>query len=300
VLCEADSGTFAGGRIVCPYHAWTYTLDGNLERVPRLRESAVVRREDFPLYRVALQNWRGFVFVNLGAGHRGGEPAQTLRDALGDEAAAVQAWPLEDLRRAHRIRHRLACNWKIYWENYLECYHCPGVHPQLCKLVPVYRTGYMDYAAAGLEPDPERPGSMLNPGAVTWSVGGATALPWFDGLGERERRAGMTFATFLPTMFLVAHVDYVRTVRILPLGPEQTELTVDWYVQRDVIGHPQLDVERLSEFGNLVVTQDARVCELNQQGIRCSRHERGVLLAQEDHVYEFEQWVRARLDDARS
>jgi Rieske 2Fe-2S family protein len=141
----------------------------------------------------------------------------------------------------------------------------------------------MEYADAGKEPpDPQRPGAMLRPGAVTWSADGTTGLPWFAGLAAEDAERGMTFATFLPTMFMVAHVDYVRTVRVLPLGPQQTRLIVDWYVHRDVLGHPALDVERLTAFASQVVSEDAR-------------HERGVLLEVEDYVYEFEQWVRRRL-----
>jgi len=290
VLCESDSGRFEGGRIVCPYHAWSYSLAGELERAPRSTDADSIRLADFQLYRVSLDCWRGFVFVNLDE-----QPACSLQGALSQEAAGVGAWPLEDLRRVHRSTHRLACNWKIFWENYLECYHCPGVHPDLCRLVPIYRTGYMEYTDAGRQPDPQRPHAMLRPGAVTWSTDGGTPLPWFEGLGAADAERGMTFATWQPTMFLVAHVDYVRTVRVMPLGPEQTGLTVDWYVHRDVLGHPELDVNRLIAFGSQVVSEDARVCELNQQGIRCGRHERGVLLEVEDYVYEFEQWVRRRL-----
>jgi Rieske 2Fe-2S family protein len=156
----------------------------------------------------------------------------------------------------------------------------------------------MDHEAAGFSPDPQRPHAMLKPGAVTWSVGGKTVLPWFEGLGKQEREAGMTFATFPPTMFLVAHVDYVRSVRVLPIGPEQTELIVDWYVHRDLVNHPKLDVDRLTAFARRVVSEDARICELNQQGIRCGRHERGVLTDREHFVIEFEQWVRERLGEA--
>jgi glycine betaine catabolism A len=290
VLCETASGRFKNERIVCPYHAWTYQLDGELERAPRSTSADGLRLKDFSLYGVALESWGGFVFVNLAA-----EPRSGLRDALAAEAGNVAAWPLDELRRVHRTTHRLACNWKVFWENYLECYHCPGVHPELCRLVPVYRTGFLEHADAGLEPDPQRPHAMLRPGAVTWSADGATDLPWFEGLPEADAQRGMTFATFLPTMFLVAHVDYVRTVRLLPLGPEQTELTVDWHVHRNVVDLPQLDIDRLSAFGSQVVTEDARVCELNQQGLRCMRHERGVLLELEDSVFEFEQWVRDRL-----
>jgi Rieske 2Fe-2S family protein len=291
-LCEAESGTFSSGRIVCPYHAWAYALTGELERAPRTTERDGVRLEDFSLYRVALETWRGFVFVNLAA-----EPRCSLQEALAEESGNVAAWPLEDLRRVRRETQRLACNWKIFWENYLECYHCPGVHPDLCRLVPIYRTGFMGYADAGQEPDPQRPHAMLRPGAVTWSADGSTDLPWFDGLGKEDAERGMTFATWAPTMFLVAHVDYVRTVRVMPLGPEHTGLIVDWYVHRDLLDHPALDVEQLVAFGSQVVTEDARVCELNQQGIRCSRHQHGVLLEVEDYVHGFEQWVRQRLGE---
>jgi Rieske 2Fe-2S family protein len=293
LLCEHDAGRFEGGRIVCPYHAWTYGLDGALQRAPRSTEADGLHLADFSLYRVRLDTWGGFVFVNLAA-----DSAVPLETFLGTEAANVAAWPLAELRRVHRETHRLDCNWKVFWENYLECYHCPGVHPDLCRLVPLYRTGYMDYAAAGVTRDPDRPHAMLRPGAVTWSSDGEAVLPWFAGLGEKERQAGMTFASFAPTLFLVAHVDYVRTVAVLPLGPEETGLTVDWFVHRDLLDHPALDVEALIAFGSQVVREDAHVCELNQAGIRCDRHAGGVLLQLEDHVYEFEQWVREKLNRA--
>jgi Rieske 2Fe-2S family protein len=290
-LCETDSGHFRNGRIVCPYHAWSYRLSGELERAPRSTAKDGLRLEDFPLYRVALRTWRGFVFVNLAE-----QPAMALEEFLGEEAEHVTAWPLADLRRVHRATQRLVCNWKIFWENYLECYHCPGVHPGLVGLVPVYRSGFMEYADAGLEPDPARPSAMLRPGAVTWSTDGGTQLPWFAGLGKADAERGMTFATLPPTMFLVAHVDYVRTVRVLPLGPEETELTVDWYVHRDVVDHPALNVEQLIAFASQVVSEDARACELNQAGMRSGRHRGGVLLEVEDYVFDFEQWVRGRVE----
>ena len=292
LLCEAEAGRFEKGRIVCPYHAWVYGLDGELLRAPRTTVADALQLEDFPLYRVALETWRGFVFVNLDA-----SPAVSVAQAMGGEADRVAAWPLEDLRRVHRETHRLACNWKIFWANYQECYHCPGVHPDLCRLVPLYGTGYMGYEDAGLEP--ERPGAMLRPGAVTWSADGETALPWFDGLGETETEAGMTFADLPPTMFLVAHVDHVRTVRVVPLGPEETELTVDWYLHRDVAARPGLDLERLTAFASQVVREDGRACELNQAGLRCSRHQHGVLVEKEKYVYEFENWVREKLGHGR-
>ena len=103
LLCEAEAGSFGKGRIVCPYHAWSYALSGELERVPRATDADGIRLEDFPLYRVALESWRGFVFVNLAA-----EPRSSLQEALAEEAGNVAPWPLEEVRRVHRAEHRLA------------------------------------------------------------------------------------------------------------------------------------------------------------------------------------------------
>lgn len=158
ILCESDSGSFNNGRIVCPYHAWSYSLTGELQNAPRTTEADGIQLADFPLYRVALKIWRGFVFVNLDS-----DPPP-LDQALGDETENVATWPLEELRQVHRVTHQVACNWKIFWANYLECYHCPGVHPDLCDLVPVYRRGWMDRANAWFSPDPQRPHAMLGSG----------------------------------------------------------------------------------------------------------------------------------------
>jgi Rieske 2Fe-2S family protein len=140
--------------------------------------------------------------------------------------------------------------------------------------------------------------SPLAPGATTWTLDGKTPLPSFAALTEDELQAGMTFLTLLPTMFIVAHVDYVRTVRIRPLAAEQTELTIDWLLLPEVAASPDLDLERLVALGRLVVTQDGRVCEINQRGLHSRAHEAGVLVAQEHGVHELHRWVRARLEES--
>jgi Rieske 2Fe-2S family protein len=97
-------------------------------------------------------------------------------------------------------------------------------------------------------------------------------------------------------MFIIAHADYVRTVRMRPLGPEKTELVIDWLVANEARANADFDLERLLALGRLVVTQDARVCEINQRGLRCRAHSAGVLVAQEHGVHEFHRWVRTALD----
>jgi len=295
VLCESDRGRFRHGRIVCPYHAWTYSLEGELLATPKRLDSADFDARKYSLYPVHVDHWGGFVFVNLGA-----EPATDLASFLGGEAALLDAWPLPALASTGSEVHHIACNWKVFWENYSECYHCPGLHPELCKLVPVYGEGLIERADAPGWHSPDqadRGAPQLAHGAVTWSLDGQSGLPEFPGLDSARKSAGMTFATFLPSLFLVAHRDYVRSVRMLPRGPESTELIVDWLLLPGVRESHGDELERIKTMGRLVVTQDARACELNQRGLRSHAHRQGVLVPQEHGVWQFHQWLRERLAD---
>ena len=292
LLCEAASGRFEQERIVCPYHAWTYSLEGELLRTPRKIDCDDFDRAAYPLYRVALATWGGFVFINLAE-----RPSTEVTAALGPDVAALDHWPLAELALAHCEIHTLNCNWKVFWENYLECYHCPNIHHDLCQLVPLY-----GQALIGTEDAPPdsawylAPGeSRLAPGAVTWSHDGQTTLPWFEGLTAAETSVGMTFANVMPGAFIVAHVDYVRSVHVMPLGPEQTQLTVNWMLLPQTLASGTVDIPALIAFGNQVVMEDARVCELNQKGLHSRRHQHGVLVPQEYDVLAFHRWVEERL-----
>jgi Rieske 2Fe-2S family protein len=297
LLSEQASGQFAGQRIVCPYHAWTYSLEGDLLRTPRKIESADFKPECYSLYPVALDTWGGFVFINLDQ-----RPPVSLHQSLGAEAHTLANWPLAELGLAHREMHTLECNWKIFWENFLECYHCPNVHHDLCRLVPLYGQGLtsLDDLTPGSPAVTQPNGSRLAPGAVTWTTGGHTSLPWFENLSAHEQAVGMTFVTLQPSVFIVAHVDYVRSVHVMPLGPERTQLTVNWMLQPETLAGGSVDIPELIALGNQVVMEDARVCELNQQGQHSLRHHGGVLVPQEYDVLAFDNWVKDRLGVARN
>jgi Rieske 2Fe-2S family protein len=292
-LCTAASGRFANGRIVCPYHAWTYALSGELVATPKMQLPADFRRDRYPLYAVHVDTWGGFLFVNLSE-----RPSVALAGFLGDEARHVERWPLAALESVHREVTTLACNWKLFWENYSECYHCPGVHPELCRIVPLYREGLLSYADSGTPPaagGDRDPRPRLAPGLVTWTLDGQFRLPLIEGPSEADRAVGAAFASFTASLFVVAHPDYVRSVRILPKGPERVELTVDWLLPPGVAERYPEDLESLYALGRLVVAQDGRVCELNQQGLRSRRHREGVLMPQEHALQEFHEWLRSRL-----
>jgi Rieske 2Fe-2S family protein len=294
-LCTEPRGRFPHGRITCPYHAWTYGITGELLSTPKMAMPADFRREDYSLYAAHAGEWGGFVFVNLA-----GTPATTLEDFLGEEAQNVRRWPLRELVSVHREVSRLDCNWKVFWENYSECYHCPGVHPELCRIVPLYREGLLSYddSRAGPSPgDPDDDRPRVARGLVTWTLDGQSALPPIEGPSEADRALGVVFASFTASLFVVAHPDYVRSVRIAPRGPEAVELAVDWLLPPGVAERHAGELEAMYELGRRVVAQDGRVCELNQRGLRSRRHQAGVLMPQEASLHEFHGWLRARLEE---
>ena len=289
ILCEHARGKFRGQRIVCPYHSWTYSLSGELIATPFRLEGGSFDNTQFSLYDVAVSEWGGFVFINLD------ENATPLGEStLADTPAKLANWNLGETVTAHTTEVDIACNWKVFWENFSECYHCPKVHPELCRIVPQFREGM---ATSNVVREPNDISSPLADGAVTWSVGGKTDLPWFEGLTEREQQQGQAFGIFHPSGYVVAHVDYARVVHLLPIGPEKTRLTVSWMVPPQTLEHVEFSLDKLIELGEVVVREDGHACELNQRGLRSNRHKTGVLVPQEIFVHEFHQWVRKQLMD---
>jgi len=291
-LCRETEGRLKSRLITCPYHAWAYSLAGDLVRVPSKSLPEGFDRADYPLYPVALSLWRGFVFVNLAPDARGSAEA-TFDGASVD----LGNWPIEELATGHVFTKVMNCNWKIFWENFNECLHCPGVHRHLSALVPIYGRGLMarhddpDWAIHADNDEPQYSGGLRD-GAKSWSADGSALEVTFDTLTQAERDAGQNYATHLPSMFVVGHVDYVRTVRLVPLGPEQTELTAEWLFLPDAL-RDSTGLDNIVSFGKQVLEEDAAVCEINQRGLQARPHTAGVLMPEEYDLHRFHEWVRA-------
>ncbi|MDX1517343.1 MAG: aromatic ring-hydroxylating dioxygenase subunit alpha [Woeseiaceae bacterium] len=293
ILCREPEGRFRNGRIICPYHTWTYSTDGSLLATPGRIESDGFDAGHFSLYDVHVASWRGFIHINLSD-----TPQSDLETQLGDEALVVANWPFESLRTVHREIQPVACNWKLFWENYSECYHCPRIHPELCRLMPVYRHAVLNLGdLPGWEPahagDTGRP--RVDDNRHTWTFDGQSTLSDISGPTAEEIAAGVAFASFTASMFIVAHPDYVRTVRIVPTGPESIDLVAEWLLPADGTTATAEQLESILGLARTVMRQDAEVCELNQRGLHSRRHENGVLVAQEYGVWELHEWVRDRL-----
>jgi len=297
-LCQDNQGRFRNGRIICRYHTWTYATDGTLVATPGRLETDDFDAANYSLYAVHVEIWRGFIFINLSE-----SPALGLEEFLGDEADALRNWPLEDMCSVHQEKVTIACNWKVFWENYNECYHCPRVHPELCKVMPIYSKGVSSAAdLPGWEPefDGDVGRTTVGDGAKTWTMSGEISLPIIQGPTEEELTQGVVFSSFSASMYVVGHPDYVRSVRIMPTGPETVELTIDWLLPSSYEVVDKQILEPILELARLVIQQDGAVCELNQQGLRSKRHQSGVLMPQEFDLWHFQESVRSKLANTKA
>lgn len=278
-----------GKLITCPYHAWSYAAtDGRLVSVGHATPTGDFRKADHGLHPVQVTEWAGFLFANLSPDPRPLAPDMGLQ--------ALKNWPMESLVTGHRHVRDLASNWKVFWENYNECLHCPGIHPELCDMVPIYGRGIMSAPEApGWTPDQPR-APNLKPGAESWTMTGAPCGPVFPNLTPEERQNGYNFVTVYPTLYVVAHVDYVRSVRLEPLGPETTRLTAEWHFPAETLAQPGFDAAGVAAFAKIVLEQDGDAAEMNQRGLRSPAHDRGRLMPQEFDIARFHDWVLTEME----
>ena len=280
-LRDDGAGKFAGG-IRCPYHAWTYELDGRLRTAPYFPE-VMERREDFSLHKIAVAQWGGFVFVNLSRG----DPGETLDTQLGAARERIRRYPLELLRIGKRIAYDVAANWKVLLENYNECYHCAGVHPELCTIVPAFRQqggSALDWEA----------GIPHREGATTFTLSGTTKRAPFPGLDETEkvRHKG---ELIYPNLLLSLAADHVAVFTLQPRGPERTSIACDCLFHPDELAKPDFDPSDAIEFWDLVNRQDWAICESVQRGMRSRAFTRGFYAPMEDASLDIRRYIEARL-----
>ena len=293
-LCTEAQGRLRTSAIVCPYHAWVYDLQGNLRRTSSRSHAHGFDLRDFQLYPICVQEWNGCVFVALT------NVPPPLEKHFDQPLNRLDHWRLGDLRRGHVFRKTMQCNWKIFWENYNECLHCPKVHEQLSQLVPIFGRGLLEerddpnWRQHAASADPKFKGGLRS-GATTWSMNGQPLGALLPGLDESDRKAAHVYVTSLPSVFLVGHPDYVRLVALRPLGPEQTEMCVEYLFAPQTLADPQFDIRNAVDFADRVMSEDAQICELNQLGLRALPHRRGVVMPEEYLVMQFHEWLRAQL-----
>lgn len=274
-LCEEMSGHF-NKRIRCPYHAWTYALDGRLIGAPNMHEVSTFRKEDYPLHRVALAIRDGCIFINLAP-----EP-EPFEQVFAPLLHKFQKWHLKDLEMAHRIEYDVAANWKLIFQNYSECYHCPTLHPTLNRLTP-FRGASNDLLSGPFLGGPMRLGEGTS--SMTMS-GRRCAAPLGDLSGEDLH--AVYYYTIFPNMLLSLHPDYVLIHRLHRKAPDRTHITCDWLFHPDAMAQPDFDPTDAIEFWNTTNKQDWHVSELSQKGISSRAYTPGPYAELESMIAAFD------------
>ena len=274
---EEQTGRFKAG-IRCPYHSWNYKLNGELHSSPHLN----VDKSCFGLHQAELDTWGGFVFVRIAGGEA------TLTAALNGADERLVRYPLADLRVGHRIDYQVRANWKVILENYNECYHCAGVHPELCKIVPEFRKN------GGMDLDWDA-GIPHREGANTFTFTGRTNRAPFPDLDEDEkiRHKG---ELIYPNMMLSMSMDHGAAFYLYPRGTDRTDIYCDFLFHPNEFDKPDFDPMDAAGFWDVVNRQDWAICESVQRGMNSSVFESGFYGPMEDWSLDIRNYVRERLE----
>jgi len=280
---ELKGGVTPAGTIRCPYHLWTYSLDGNLLSAPHLYDT--LAKDQFSLYPVGLECWGGFFFLNLSPADAEG----TVLDQLGPIPERVQRYPLAELRSARKITYEVAANWKVIAENYNECYHCAGVHPELCEVVPAFREN------GGAHLDWDR-GIGHREGAFTFTRSGTTNRLPFSSLDEDEkvRHKG---ELIYPNFLLSLSPEHVTAFTLWPEAPDRTRVVCDFLFHPDEMANSHFDPADAVEFWDLINRQDWAICERVQLGMQCRVHQFGYYAPMEDLSLDIRRYIHEHLGE---
>jgi Rieske 2Fe-2S family protein len=259
--------------VLCPYHAWTYDLDGSLRAAPGFRDHTEFRPGEHGLVELPLESWHGFLFVN------GSGDAPPFAEHVGalDELVA----PYQPARLVPLASHAydLACNWKVVLENYHECYHCPLIHPELCQVSPPASGDNFELDGAWVG------GTMdLKDHAVTMSLDGHSDGVPIPGL-DADRLRIVAYLGLFPNLLLSLHPDYVMTHLVEPLGPDLSHVVCTWYFPPEATERPGFDPAYAVEFWDRTNRQDWAACESVQRGMASPHFQPGPLAPAEDAVY---------------
>ena len=262
-LCSATSGRFSE-TIQCPYHAWTYATDGRLLGAPHMGEVEGFRKGDYPLHAAALAEWEGFLFVNIA------EHPVPFAEWFAPMLHRLSRFGLSELKVGHRVDYTVNANWKLVFQNYSECLHCPMIHPQLSTVLP-YQSGAND-----LIEGPFLGGYMeITEGNDSATMSGrACGRIVNDSLGADDRRRAFYYS-LMPNLLLSIHPDYVNYYLVTPLAVDRTLVESEWMFHPGNEGDPAFNPGDAIAFWDVTNRQDWDIVERSQAGIASRRYEPG-------------------------
>jgi Rieske 2Fe-2S family protein len=281
----------AGAVIQCRYHAWSYGLDGRLLGAPNIAKEEAFNRDEFGLVPVHAAVWEGLVWLSL-ADH----PAP-LTDQLHPPLLKrfgtldiFDRYTVGELKVGRRIAYEIGANWKLIVENFMECYHCGPVHPELTRLLPAFRQGTSYQGIPG-------EGTAFAADISAFTLSGTGQRPLLPGLGLEDDRLYYGFVLW-PNVFVNLLPDHVILHILLPVAPDRSRVVCDWLFHPTDLARPEFTADDTVGIFDLVNRQDWEVCELTQQGMTSRAYASGgVYVTNEQHIAEFRDLVLAKLAD---
>jgi phenylpropionate dioxygenase-like ring-hydroxylating dioxygenase large terminal subunit len=289
-LLEEASGQ---RRVIrCPYHSWSYGLDGTLLAAPHCDSLPGFEKAANSLQPVELETWAGFIFVRLG----NSAGPQTLACHLGELIERHKQMPLSSLRRVGSKSYDVAANWKIICENFCECYHCPSIHPELSRIT-FYRDSQNDAWFNGdLSRGAFSGGWMdLTEGFQSMTLTGQTSRPFLPGTAAADQRRIYYYLVF-PNFFFSRHPDYLMVHTVWPLGVSRSRVLCEWFVEPAILGQGEIEHADAIGIWDIINRQDWHVCQLTQKGVESRAFQPGRYSEIESMVYDFDQYYRRTMD----
>lgn len=283
-LCTEERGEVRRS-LQCPYHAWTYSLEGKLVSAPNLSAMDDINRDEYGLHRVHVREWLGYVWLCLA--HEPPSFDDTVIDDVTNRLGtpdAVVGYQVAELKLGRRIEYDVRANWKQIVENFMECYHCATIHPELTEVLPEFADGLAAQYFVGH-------GAEFGEDVEGFTVDGSAGHAPIPGVSEDQDRRYYAI-TVRPLVFINLVPDHVVFHRMYPVAADRTIVRCDWLYLPEVVDSGA-DLDRSVELFHRVNQQDFDACERCQLAMDSRAYERGgVLVPSEHHIGEFHDWVR--------
>jgi glycine betaine catabolism A len=287
-LCVEKTGS-VGKSLQCMYHAWTYGLDGKLIAAPNLASMEDVDRSEYGLSKVSLREWLGYVWVNLAdePGDFETEIIQPVNERLGDTETLAR-YGIDGLRVGKRIEYEVEANWKIVVENFMECYHCSTIHPELVDALPSFVEGIAPQSVSGGH-------ASYADEVEAFTLSGTGGFPRLPGLTDEDDRRYFGFNVW-PQVFMNLVSDHVIAHYMTPIGPARSKVVCEWLYTPETAAKSDEELADSYLLFDRVNAQDFEACERCQMGVSSRTYDHGgVFVPNEHHIARFHEFIRGSL-----
>ncbi len=281
-ICIDECGNFSK-TIQCPYHGWTYGLNGNLHVAPNMDAVEDFVKEDFSLHRVQLAEWNGFIFINL---------SESSSDFLFEFSSLIHLfddWEMKNLLTLESKTYDVNCNWKLIIQNYSECYHCPLIHPSLAKITP-YLGGRNDMVSGPFL------GGFMEMKYDSITKNGNLCAPTLGKL-SKEKLNRVYYYSIFPNLLLSLHPDYIMYHLVWPMGVNKCKISCSWLFSNKLLEESNHNPKNAIDFWDKTNLEDWKICEQSQLGINSTKYMPGPYSGQESLLAAYDEYYLRMLKE---